>query len=344
MMKVSEIALLINAEIVGNNEILIEGPSQIEHGKANTITFLGNPKYTSFIYTTEASAVIVQKDFVPDTTINPTLLKVDDVYLAIATLLESFDQFKEFISAISDNAQIHEGALLNENVSVGHFSIINDKAQIGKGTKISSQVFVGSNVSIGENCKIYPGVKIYNGVVIGNNVNIHANAVIGSDGFGFVRGDDGQYKKINQIGKVIIEDDVEIGANTVIDRGSMGDTIISRGVKLDNLIQIAHNVKIGNDTVIAAQTGIAGSTSVGSSCMIGGQVGIVGHINIADGTMIQAKSGISSNSQANEKLYGYPALPYNQYLRSYAYFKKLPEIVDELRQLKLEIQKLKSDE
>jgi UDP-3-O-[3-hydroxymyristoyl] glucosamine N-acyltransferase len=344
MIKVSDIARLINAELVGDGNVLIDKPSQIENGHKNTITFLGNPKYTSYVYTTQASAIIVPKDFIPVHEISASLLKVEDVYMAISILLECFDHVKEFTQTTSDLISLDKSANLHDSVTIGHFTVISNGVSIGESTKVSSQVYIGCNVTIGSNCKIYPGVKIYNNVQIGNNVIIHSNAVIGSDGFGFVRDGSGAYKKINQIGRVIIMDNVEIGSNTVIDRGSLGDTIVEEGAKLDNLIQVAHNVQIGKNTVIAAQSGIAGSTSLGQSCMIGGQVGIAGHIQVADETVIQAKSGISSNTKPQDKLYGYPALPYNQYLRSYAYFKKLPEIVDELRKLKLELQKLKTNE
>jgi UDP-3-O-[3-hydroxymyristoyl] glucosamine N-acyltransferase len=339
-----EIAQLINGELVGDPNIPIYGPSKIEEGQVNTITFLANPKYTNFIYTTQASGVIVDKAFVPDHEIIPTLIKVDDVYLALATLMRVFDQVNEFETTISTMAQVDKSASIGLEVSLGAFTIVSKECNIMDNTKVGGQVYIGSQVQIGKNCKIYPGVKIYSNVVIGNNVIIHSNTVIGSDGFGFTKNEHGHFVKIPQVGRVVIEDDVEIGANTVIDRGSMGDTIIKKGVKLDNLIQIAHNVKIEEDTAIAAQSGIAGSATVGKSCLIGGQVGIAGHIKVCDGTIVQAKSGISSNTNPNDKLYGYPALPYNQYLRSYAYFKKLPEIVDELRQLKIELQKLKPNE
>jgi UDP-3-O-[3-hydroxymyristoyl] glucosamine N-acyltransferase len=344
MITLKEIAQLIEGDLHGDPSIIIYGPSKIEDGKPNTITFLANPKYTSHIYSTQASAVIVDQSFAPEKDIKPSLIKVKDVYLALATLMNKFDQNKEFDMQISSNCQVSNSAIVANNVGIGAFSILADNAIVLENTIIGSQVFIGKNVQIGMNCKIYPGAKIYSDTTIGNNVIIHANTVIGSDGFGFAKNETGQYVKIPQIGKVIIEDNVEIGANTVIDRGSMGDTIIKKGVKLDNLIQVAHNVTIDENTVIAAQTGIAGSTTVGKSCLIGGQVGIAGHIHIADGTVVQAKSGLNSSTKPNDKLYGYPALSYSQYLKSYAHFKKLPEMAEELRQLKIELQKLKSHE
>jgi UDP-3-O-[3-hydroxymyristoyl] glucosamine N-acyltransferase len=344
MVTLKEIAQLIDGDLEGDPSMVIFGPAKIEEGKPNTITFLANPKYTSYIYTTEASAVIVDHSFVPEREVKASLIKVHDVYLALATLMNKFDQNKEFDAKISPNSQVSPSAVIGLKVGIGAFAILADNSIIKDNSQIGAQVFIGKNVQIGLNCKIYPGVKIYSDTIIGNNVIIHANTVIGSDGFGFAKNEAGQYVKIPQIGRVLIEDDVEIGANTVIDRGSLGDTIIKKGVKLDNLIQVAHNVKIEENTAIAAQTGIAGSTIIGKSCLIGGQVGIAGHIHIGDGTIVQAKSGLNSSTQPNEKLYGYPALGYSQYLKSYAYFKKLPEMADELRQLKIELQKLKSNE
>jgi UDP-3-O-[3-hydroxymyristoyl] glucosamine N-acyltransferase len=344
MVTLKEIAQLLGGDLVGDPTLTIFGPAKIEDGRPNTITFLANPKYSSHIYTTNSSAVIVDHSFVPEKEVKAALIKVNDVYLALATLMNKFDQNKEFDSVISPNCQVSSTVTMGSKVSIGAFTILADNSSIQDNSQIGAQVFIGKNVQIGMNCKIYPGVKIYSDAVIGNNVIIHANTVIGSDGFGFAKNEAGQYVKIPQIGRVIIEDDVEVGANTVIDRGSMGDTIIKKGVKLDNLIQIAHNVKIEENTAIAAQTGVAGSTTIGKSCLIGGQVGIAGHIHIGDGTIVQAKSGLNSSTQPNEKLYGYPALAYSQYLKSYAYFKKLPEMADELRQLKIELQKLKSNE
>jgi UDP-3-O-[3-hydroxymyristoyl] glucosamine N-acyltransferase len=345
MITTSQISQLLNGQLIGDPDLIINGPSKIEEGQKGTITFLANPKYESFIYETKASAIIVAKDFEPTDKIYSTLIKVDDVYQSLSTLLAFYNSKKDFPVGIASNAVVSETSKLGENVSIDNFVVVGENSTIGSNSIFFSHVFIGKNVCIGKNCLIYSGVKIYSDSIIGDNVVIHANTVIGSDGFGFARSNDENYKKIPQIGNVIIEDDVEIGSNTVIDRASIGSTIIKKGAKLDNLIQIAHNVEIGENSVIAAQTGIAGSTKVGKNCIIGGQVGLAGHISIADGTMIQAKSGISSNiKEPNSKLYGYPALDYSHYLKSYAYFKRLPDMADKIRQLEIQISKLSNNE
>jgi UDP-3-O-[3-hydroxymyristoyl] glucosamine N-acyltransferase len=342
MLTTYQISQLLEGELCGDPDIVITGPSKIEEGVEGTITFLANPKYESLIYETKASAILVSNDFVPQSEIKAALIKVADVYGSLGKLLDLNSSLVEQPKGISNQSFISSDAKIGANVAVSHFTVIESEASIGDNTILHSNVFIGKNVNIGKNCIFFAGVKIYHGCRIGDNCVIHSNAVIGSDGFGYSHDKDNGYKKIPQIGNVIIEDNVEIGANTVIDRASMGSTIIKKGVKLDNLIQIAHNVVIGENTAIAAQTGIAGSTKVGNNCIIGGQVGLAGHITIADGTMIQAKSGISANiTEPNSKLYGYPALEYNQYLKSYVYFKKLPDLAEKLRILEKEIQKLK---
>ncbi len=335
-----QIAALLDGIITGDPEVTISGPSKIEEGLPGTITFLANPKYKEYIYTTQAAIVLVDKTFTPDQPVIPTLIAVENVYSALAILMEKFNSGISIHSGIASTAVLHPSVILGAGVYIDDLVIIKPNVQIGDGTKIYGQVFIGDNVEIGKNVVLHPGVKVYHNCVIGNNCVIHANAVIGSDGFGFARDHEGNYKKIPQTGNVVIEDNVEIGSNTVIDRASMGSTKIKKGVKLDNLIQIAHNVTIGENTAIAAQSGIAGSTQIGTNCIIGGQVGIVGHIQIADGAMVQAQSGISASvKSANAKLYGSPAIEYTNYLKSYAHFRKLPEIVLQLRTIQTQLDK-----
>ena len=284
-----ELGLLLNGIVEGDATVEVSGPSKIEEGKEGTISFLSNPKYEPYAYTTKASILLVSKEFKPDKPLNATLVRVDNVYASVAHLLEKFGGEIPTIKGISDDAFIHTEVKIGENASVGNFSVIKKGAVIGKNAVIYPQVFIDENVEIGDNVKLFPGVKIFHACKIGDNCTLHANVVIGSDGFGFAPQDDGSYTKIPQLGNVVLEDDVEIGANTVIDRATMGTTIIRKGAKLDNLIQIAHNVDVGESTVIAAQAGIAGSTKIGKNALIGGQAGIVGHVQIADGTRVQAQ-------------------------------------------------------
>jgi UDP-3-O-[3-hydroxymyristoyl] glucosamine N-acyltransferase len=318
-----ELAVFLSGEIIGDANVTVTQAGKIEFGKKGDICFLGNSKYEPFAYTTEASVLLVDKNFVPKQTIQPTLIRVADVYASVALLLEKFGEKKEtLISDISSRSSIHPSAKIGERAIIGDFTVVEDNVFIGNDCTLHPQVYIGKNCSIGNHVTLHAGVKIYAGSILGNNIEIHANAVIGSDGFGFAPQPDGSYKKINHIGNVVIEDNVEIGANTTIDRGSIGATLIRKGVKLDNLIQIAHNVDIGEHTVIAAQTGVAGSTKIGKFNRIGGQVGIVGHIIIGDHVQIQAQSGVASNVPDNSKLYGSPAIEYRNYLKSYAIFKK----------------------
>lgn len=341
MITTSQISQLLHGELKGDPDLIIKGPSRIEEGAEGTISFLANPKYEAYIYDTRASAVVVSKDFEPTQPIQATLIIVEDVYQSLAKLLSLYNHEPEVKPGVAASAFVGKDVVLGQNVSLDQQVVVNDNCKIGDNSLIYAHVFIGKGVEIGNNCTIYPGVKIYHGTKIGNNVVVHANTVIGSDGFGFSKDESGAYKKIPQNGNVIIEDDVEIGSNTVIDRASIGSTIIRKGVKLDNLIQIAHNVEIGENTVIAAQAGIAGSTKIGKNCIIGGQVGLAGHIQIADGTMIQAKSGLSSSvKEENSKLYGYPALEYAHYLKSYAYFKKLPELAEKIKLLEKAVENL----
>ncbi len=338
-----ELAQLLQGKIIGASEVKVSAPSRIEEGKPGTISFLANPKYEPYIYSTEASIVLVHENFVPKQKVAATLIQVKDVYASVGLLLQKFESELIEPSGLSDLAFISPKSNLGQNVSVGAFSVIAKGVNIGEGAYIFPQVYVGKNVKIGAGVRIYPGVKIYAGCTVGDHCVIHSNAIIGSDGFGFATTAEGDYTKIPQIGNVILEDHVEIGANTVVDRATMGSTIIRSGSKLDNLIQVAHNVEIGENTAIAAQTGIAGSAKIGKRNQIGGQVGIAGHLRTADGVMIQAQSGIASSiDESNSKWFGYPAIPYHQYLKSYVYFKKLPEIASEIKKLNKKITELES--
>jgi len=333
-----EIAKILDGSVEGDPDVSVSRPSKIEEGGEGTITFLANPKYEEFAYTTTASVLLVNRSFEPKKQIGATLIRVDDVYSALSTLLENFGGQLDMNAGVSEYASVSASAELGEGVAVGMFSIIEANVKIGTGCKIAAQVFIGKNVQLGKNVTVYPGARILHDSVIGDNCTIHPNVVIGSDGFGFAPQDNGTYKKIPQTGNVIIENDVEIGSNTTIDRATMGSTIIRSGVKLDNLIQVAHNVEIGENTVVAAQTGIAGSTKIGKNCRIGGQVGFVGHLNIADGTQIQAQSGIASHvKEPNTALFGYPAIGYRDYVRSYAVFKKLPDLYRRIAELERQI-------
>ncbi len=322
------ISQMLGGTIEGNPDVVVSQPSKIEEGGKGTITFLANPKYEQYIYSTTASIVLVENDFQPIQPISSTMIRVENVYAAIGTLLNQFDANQQNgIVGLSNVATIHSSATIAKDTYVGDFVAIEEGVCIGSHTKIYPHVYLAKGVIIGNNVTLHAGVKIYHNCVVGDDCIIHANAVIGSDGFGFAPQEDGTYKKIAQIGNVVIKDKVEIGANTTIDRSTMGSTIIHKGVKIDNLVQVAHNVEIGENTVIAAQTGIAGSTKIGKNCRIGGQVGFAGHIKIADGTQIQAQSGIASSIKKEDtSLFGTPAIPYNDYVRAYAVFKKLPEL------------------
>lgn len=340
----SEIADLLGGQVVGNNLLKLTALSKLEEAREGSLSFLANGKYEHLFYTCQASAILVSKDFKPKSEVSKTMILVDDVYSSLGILMKTMDeaQNNEELS-ISDLAFIDTSVNLPDQIGVGAFSYLG-KVMLGNTVQIASHVFIADGCTIGNNVRIYPGVKIYKNCTIGDNVIIHSNAVIGSDGFGFAKDQEGKYLKMNQLGNVIIEDDVEIGANTVIDRASLGSTIIRKGVKLDNLIQVAHNVEIGENTVMAAQSGIAGSTKLGKNCMVGGQVGFVGHLKIADGAQIQAQSGVAGSvKEENAKLYGYPAIDYNTYLRAFATMKKLPEMAKKLRELEKELAKMKNE-
>lgn len=338
-----EIADILQGEIEGDPNAIIKGFSKIDESEKDTISFIANPKYTKFIYNTEASAVLVNKDFKATSDISSTLIKVDNAYHAFAKLLMMEDKSKIEEEGISKLATIKDSAEIGEGVYIGDYVFIEENARIGNNVKILPHSYIGKSVTIEENTVIYPDVKIYYDCEIGKNCVIHAGVIIGSDGFGFAPQSDNNYQKVPQVGNVIIEDNVDIGANTCLDRSTIGSTIIRKGVKLDNLIQIAHNVEIGENTVIAAQTGIAGSAKIGRDCMIGGQVGIVGHIKVGDGAKIAAQSGVSSNIKAGEVVQGAPAFDFGKYQKSYVLFRKLPDLYKKITELEKEIENLKKD-
>lgn len=327
------IAQQVGGTVEGDGAVTVSNFSKIEEAKPGDITFLANPKYTHFIYSTNASIVLVRKDFVPERPVTATLVKVDDPYATLSALLTMVAKFM-FVMPVGVEQPCHiaEGVNIDEDSYVGAFAYIGEGASIGKAVKIFPQTYIGRNVVIGDGSIIYPGVKIYDGCKIGARCIIHAGAVIGADGFGFAPTPDG-YHKIPQIGTVIIADDVEIGANTTVDRATMGATRVGRGTKLDNLIQVAHNAEIGESTVIAAQAGIAGSTKIGSRCMIGGQVGFAGHISIGDGVSIGAQSGVPNNVASDSKIMGYPAVPAREFMKQSAYIKRLGELFDRVKHL-----------
>jgi UDP-3-O-[3-hydroxymyristoyl] glucosamine N-acyltransferase len=338
------IAEFLKGEIVGDPNVKVSTASKIEEGKPGTISFLANPKYTKFIYTTEASIVIINKDFDLEGEVTCTLIKVDDAYQAFASLLELQNQAKPVKTGIHESAIIEDSAKTGKDTYLGAYSYIGEHATVGDNVKIYPQVYIGDHVTIGNNTIIYPGVKIYESCVIGNDCVIHSGTVIGSDGFGFAPRTDQDYKKVPQVGNVILEDWVEIGANTTIDRATMGSTIIRRGVKLDNLIQVAHNVEIGENTVIAAQTGISGSAKVGKNCMFGGQVGLAGHLTIAEGVIIGAQAGVpSSIDKPGIVVQGSPPQEIRDFQRSAVLFRRLPDLKARIDQLEKEIKTLQKE-
>lgn len=336
-----QIADLLKGTIVGNPNITVNKFSKIEEGTSGSLSFLANPKYTHYIYTTNASIVLVNEDFVADKPISATLIKVENAYAALATLLDFVEKAKPKKKGIEQMSFVAESVSKGEDLYVGSFAYISENVTLGNDVQIHPQVYIGEGCTIGNNTILYPGVKIYPGCKIGDNCIIHSGAVIGSDGFGFAP--EGEiYKKIPQMGIVIIEDDVEIGANTTIDRAVMDATIIRKGVKLDNLIQIAHNVEVGSNTVMASQVGVSGSTKIGKNCMFGGQVGLGGHITIGDKANIGAQSGIISNIKEGAQIIGAPAIPVKEFFRSSIIFPKLPDMYKQISQLEKEIKELKS--
>lgn len=333
----SQIAGILEGDIEGNPEIAVHKLAKIEEGEKGALTFLANPKYTSFIYTTKASITIVNRDFVPDHDLETTLIKVDDAYKSFSKLLEYYNQVKNNKVGIEEPVFGVDSTTYGKDLYLGAFSYLGQNVTIGDNVKIYPNVYIGDNVTIGNNVVIFAGAKIYSETLIGNNCVVHSGVVLGADGFGFAPGENGEYIAVPQIGNVVLEDNVDIGAGTTIDRATLGSTILRKGVKLDNQIQIAHNVEIGEHTVIAAQTGIAGSTKIGKYCKIGGQVGIVGHIIIGDRVKIQAQSGIGRNVKDDEILQGSPALNYGDYNKSYVHFKNLPKIINRLEHIEKRI-------
>ncbi len=329
----SQIAGILGGEVDGNPEVSVHKLAKIEEGEKGSLTFLANPKYTPYIYSTEASITIVNKDFKPEQELSTTLIKVDDAYKSFSKLLEYYNQVKNNKTGLESPVFVSDNTHYGKDFYLGAFSYLGSNVSIGDNVKIFPNVFIGDNVSIGNDVIVYAGAKIYSESQIGNGCIIHSGAIIGADGFGFSPETNGEYRRVPQTGNVIIEDNVDVGAGTTIDRATLGSTILRKGVKLDNQIQIAHNVEIGENTAIAAQTGIAGSTKIGKQCMIGGQVGIVGHITIGDRVRIQAQSGITRNIKDDEVIQGSPALNYGDYNKSYVHFKNLPKIVNRLDEI-----------
>ena len=338
-----QIADFLQGEIEGNPDVKVNNFAKIEEGKPGTLSFLSNPKYTHYIYNTQADIVLVNADFKAEKEIKATLIRVANSYEALAKLLELVEKSKPTKVGIEPMSYIAPTAKMGKEVYVAGFAYVGENVVVGDNSKIFPHVFIGEDVVIGNNVTLYSGVKIYAGCKIGDNSIIHAGAVIGSDGFGFAPQADGSYHKIPQMGNVVIEKNVEIGANTVIDRAVMDSTIIREGVKLDNLIQIAHNVEIGKHTVIASQSGVSGSTKIGKNCVFGGQVGLAGHLKVGNNVKLGAQSGIMKNLKENSELIGSPAIPIRDWYKSSVIFGKLPEMYREIAQLKKEINELKDE-
>lgn len=340
----SQIGLLINGRIEGDPDAAVNSFGKIEEAKEKQLTFLANPKYEEYLYSTNASIVIINESYELKQPVKATLIRVPDAYSAFATLLSKYkDIMQQQLTGIQQPVYIGKTATVGDHVFVGAFAYLGENVKVGNNTKIYPNVYVGDNVIVGNNCILYPGVKIYHDCVLGNDVIIHGGTIIGSDGFGFAPMADGSFKKIPQIGNVLIEDQVEIGANTTIDRATMGSTIIKSGAKLDNLIQIGHNAEIGNSTIIAAQAGISGSTKIGNGVMIGGQAGIVGHIQLGDGARVNAQSGVSKSIEPGKAVTGSPAYDYTAALRSQAVTRKLPELEKRVKELEALVKQLLSE-
>jgi UDP-3-O-[3-hydroxymyristoyl] glucosamine N-acyltransferase len=329
-----QIAELLQGTVEGNPDVKVSKLAKIEEGEPGSLTFLANPAYAPYIYSTNASIVITNRDFVPEKQVPATMIRVENAYKCFAKLLDVYNTIRRNKSGIESQAYIDASATIGKDIYAGAFCYVGKDVKIGDRVKIYPNVYIGDNCTVGDDTTLFPGVKIYSDCVIGKHVTIHSGVIIGGDGFGFQPNSENNYQKVAQIGNVIIEDHVEVGANSTIDRATLGSTIIHKGVKLDNLIQIAHNVEIGENTVIAAQTGVAGSTKIGKNCMIGGQVGIVGHIQIADGVKIAAQSGIGASlTTPNEIVQGSPAFNIGDYKRSYVMFRKLPELDKNIKEI-----------
>ena len=332
---INQIAAILQGEVDGNGQEKVKTIGKIEDAKKGAITFLANPKYEEFIYSSEASAVIVKKDFQPEKPIQATLIRVTDPYLSFTRLLEEYDKITSYSKVgVEEPSFISSNTEVGENIYRGAFSYVGSNVKIGNNVKIYPHAYIGDNVTIGDNCIFYSGAKIYAETIVGNNCIIHSGTVIGSDGFGFAPQEDDTYKKIPQLGNVVIRDNVEIGANTVIDCATIGSTIIEEGVKLDNLVQIAHNVEIGANTVIASQSGISGSTKFGKNCILAGQVGVVGHVEIGNRVTLAAKTGLSKSVKKDGSVkFGYPAMDHKDYLKCHAIFRNLPELRERINEL-----------
>ena len=340
--KAKDIAEFLHGTVDGDENVSVNNISRIEEGKKGTLAFLSNPKYEKYIYETEASVILVNDDFLPEKPLKCTLIRVQDSYSALASLLDFHEQLKVKKTGIEEFVFVDPTVKLGKDIYIGSFAYIEADTEIGDNVQIYPQVFIGKNVSIGNNVVIYAGAKIYDDTIIGNNCIIHAGVVLGSDGFGFAPDNDGSYKKIAQVGNVVIEDDVEIGANSTVDRATIGSTLVRKGAKIDNLVQIAHNCEIGEHTVIAALTGVAGSTKVGSNCMFGGHVGIAGHLNIGNNVKIGAKSGVTNNIKDGNAVLGIPSMNYDKALRTFVIYKNLPELRDLVLSLQRQINDLKN--
>lgn len=333
-----QLAALVHGTVDGDELVVINNYAKIEEATSGCLTFLANPKYTHYIYTTQATAVLVRNDFVPEQEIKATLIRVEDPYSTLAQLLNFVKSQQPQKQGIEQPCYISEGVEVPADAYVGAFAYVGKGVKLGKNIKIYPQVYVGDNVTLGDDVILYPGVKVYHGCKVGNRCIVHGGAVIGSDGFGFAPKEDGSYDKIAQVGIVILEDDVEIGSNTTIDRATMGATVVGHGVKLDNLIQVAHNVEIGEHTVMAAQVGIAGSTKIGKHNMVGGQVGFAGHITVGDNNGFGAQSGVPNSVGSKQRVLGSPAINALDYARQQVYIKRLPEIYNDLQKLKKHIE------
>ncbi len=340
----AQIALLVNGRIEGDASVTVNSFGKIEEAREGQLSFFANPKYEEFLYRTGASVIIINDNFELKQPVSATLIRVPDAYSAFATLLSKYQEIKQqSLAGIQQPVYIAPSATYGQQVFIGAFAYLGEKVKLGNNTKIYPNVFLGDNVEVGDNCVIHPGVKIYQDCRIGNHVIIHAGTIIGSDGFGFAPQADGSFKKVPQIGNVVIEDDVEVGSNTTIDRATIGSTIIRKGAKLDNLIQVAHNVEIGSSTVIAAQAGISGSTRIGKGVMIGGQAGIVGHIQLGDGAKVNAQSGVSKSIEPGKAVTGSPAFDYTAALRSQAVTRKLPDLEKKIKELETLIRLLMAE-
>lgn len=337
----AQIAVLVNGKVDGNADIAVASFGKIEEAQQGQLAFLANPKYKDFLYTTKASIIIVNDTQEFKQPITATLIKVPDAYSAFATLLDKYQQIQQQLTGIQQPVYIDATAKIGDNVFIGAFAYIGKNVVVGDGTKIYPSTFIGDNVTIAQHTILHPGVKIYHDCIIGSNVTIHAGSVIGADGFGFAPQADGSFKKVPQIGNVLIEDNVEIGSNTCIDRATIGSTIIKTGAKLDNLLQIAHNVEVGNNTVIAAQTGVSGSTKIGNNVMIGGQAGLAGHLIIGNGAKINAQTGVGKAVKPGTSVTGTPFDEFSKYMRNQAFVRSLPQMEKRLKELEALVKELR---